>query len=178
MWTSWHFICTRDFPSASKGRESGRNRTQSENAVRKDGRHEKGTCNDVEYPRNDFAVGHDGDGADVLPGRGGVSEGHADADRQGSGCSGTSLAGWCAVPGHPVPAQPGHPVAPLGRLQEGLDARERGRGCVQGREVVRGGRQGQGGDGAAEEVADADEVITGPGATPRGRFFRLESLTT
>src|SRR5260370_419401 len=46
--------------------------------------------------------------------------------------------------------------SPRGRLQEGLDARERGRGGVQGREVVRGGRQGQSGDGAAEEVADAD----------------------
>src|SRR5260370_1671324 len=115
MWTSWHFICTRVFPSAFKGREPGRNRTQSENAVRKDGLHEKGTCNDVEYRRNDFAVGHDGDGADVLPGRGGVSEGHADADRPESGCSGTSLAGWCAVPAHPVPAPPGHPVTPLSR---------------------------------------------------------------
>ena len=115
--------------------------TQSENAVRKDRRNEKDTCNDVEYRHDDFAVGH---------------------------------AGRCAVAGHPVPARPGRAVPPrpgrlvpaLGRLQKGVDARERGRGCVQGRQVVRGGRQGQGGDGAAEEVADADEVSTGPGRPP------------
>jgi hypothetical protein len=42
---------------------------------------------------------------------------------------------------HPVAPEPGHPVAPLGRLQEDLDACERGRGGVQGREVVRGGHK-------------------------------------
>ena len=80
-----------------------------------------------------------------------------------------------AQPRHPVASEPGHPVAPLGRLQEDLDACERGPRW-RARPGSRPWRpQGQGGDGAAKEVADVDEVITGPGATPRGRFFRLES---
>ena len=45
---------------------------------------------------------------------------------------------------------------------------------MQGREVVRGVRQGQGGDGAAEEVAVADELIPAPGFAPGPFFFVLE----
>src|SRR6266481_5619488 len=173
MSTSWHSICHPGLPICIQRPRIGAG-TQSANAVRKEWRDEKAICNDVEYRHDDFPGGHGWNGADVLPRRGGISEGHADADRQEPGCSGASLAGWCSVAGHPVAAEPGHPVAALGQLPEGLDARERGRGGVQGREVVRGGRQGQGGDGAAEEVVDADEATTGPGVTlGAGSFLSL-----
>src|SRR6266481_8354418 len=110
MSTSWHSICHPGLPICIQRPRIGAG-TQSANAVRKEWRDEKAICNDVEYRDDDFPVGHGWNGADVLPGRGGVSEGHADADRQEPGCSGASLAGWCSVAGHPVAAEPGHPVA-------------------------------------------------------------------
>src|SRR5512143_776936 len=75
--------------------ETGR-KTQSENAVRKDGSNEK-VPRRVERDNDVLAVGYrrDGAGANFLPPRGCVGEGDADADRQEPGRPGAPLAGGC-----------------------------------------------------------------------------------
>src|SRR6266851_3587755 len=91
-----------------RGQEKNPSGKRSENAVRKDGNNdEKVACSDDECSDGLLPLGHGRDGADLLPPRGGVGEGDADADRQEPGRAGAPLPGGCSVAGRAGPAWSG-----------------------------------------------------------------------